>query len=148
MTMPEAKAQNSTEYQEFIADLDMYYLALSEASCKINREAFWEKDSEHRIAYNLKSKPVCVESKSFDVRCVFTLAMTGEKSKSPVVNVVAEFDVSFHSSKPKKEFVEEFCKSEIRLLVIPYCREFVTDLTARMHIPPLILPLSTKMGAK
>jgi preprotein translocase subunit SecB len=148
MTMPTTAERKSNlkpaAYQAFIASLDLYTIGLTEMSCKIQRDEYWKKDEEHVINYKLRSKSVSIEQKHFDVRSTFMLDMTGEKSKSTVIRVEASFDLHFHASAVSKEFVEKFCESEIRLIVMPYFRELVTDVTARMHIPPLILPLSTK----
>lgn len=147
MTMPtiaEKKSNLTPDYQTFIASLELYTIGITEISCKIHRDEYWKKDEEHVINYKLKSKPVSIEQKHFDARSTFALDMTGEKSKSTVIRVEASFDLHFHAPVVSKEFVEQFCESEIRLIVMPYFRELVSDITARMHIPPIILPLSTR----
>jgi preprotein translocase subunit SecB len=131
-------------YQVFIASLDLYTVALAEASCKIDRDEYWQKENEYSNNYKVATKPLVIEDKFFNVRSTLTLGVMGDKSKSTVVRIVASYDLAFRSSTTSKEFVERFCESDVLLIVMPYFREFVTDITARMHIPPIILPLSTK----
>jgi preprotein translocase subunit SecB len=140
----EKKSAPTTDYQAFIASLELYTIGLKESSCKIDRDEYWKKDEEHLNSYKLTSKLSSIEQKHFDVRSTFTLEITDEKSKTALVRVVATFDLHFHASPITREFVEQFCDSEIRLIVMPFFREFVADVTARMHIPPVILPLATK----
>jgi preprotein translocase subunit SecB len=78
----------------------------------------------------------------FDVRAKLEVTVTGRKTKAHLVEIVASFDVHFHSEELPKQLVERFCNSEARLIVWPYFREYVSDVSSRMYIPPVILPLS------
>jgi len=140
----ERKSRVVPDYQAFLASLELYTVALAEASCKINRDQFWEKDTEHKNSYRITSRPVALEDDYFEIRSTLTLNVTGRKADLPLVRVVASFDLHFHSPKVSKECVGKFCESDVVLIVMPYFRELVTDVTARMYIPPIILPLSTK----
>lgn len=140
----EKKATLAADYQAFIASLELYFIALAEASCKINRDEYWKKEEEQLNSYKLTSKSSSIEQKHFDVRSTCALDVMGEKSKSTLVRVVVTFDLHFHASPITKEFVEKFCDAEIRLIVMPFFREYVANVTARMHVPPIVLPLSTK----
>ena len=147
MTMPattEKRSNTAADYKAFIASLQLYTIGLAESSCEINREAYWEEGQEQSISYKLTSKPLQSDHGHFDVRSALTLNVSREKSKPPVIRVAVAFDLHFHAESLTKEFVEKFCESEIQLIVWPYFREYVTNITARMHIPPVILPLSNK----
>jgi hypothetical protein len=64
---------------------------------------------------------------------------------APVLSVECEFEAHLQGLEPiSKAFVERFVKSEFRLILVPYARQFVSSITAGMSIPPLIIPLSTK----
>jgi preprotein translocase subunit SecB len=143
--MPETTEKTRVaDYSEFIKSLELYSIGLSSATCDLNRDAYWEKSGEKSITFKLVSKSTEILQKHFDVRSTLTLNVSGEKSKSPALKIAATFDLHFHSPSVSKEFVEKFCESEIRLIVWPYFREYVQDVTVRMYIPPVILPLSNK----
>ena len=145
-TITERRSQAAADYKAFISSLQLYTIGLAESSCEINRDGYWEDGEEQSISYKLISKPLKSDHEKghFDVRSRLEVAISRGKSKPPVLRVSAAFDLHFHANSLTKDFVEKFCESEIRLIVWPYFREYVTNITARMHIPPVILPLSNK----
>ena len=142
-TSTEKRAKAPLAYTAFIESLYLHTISLKEASCEINRDAFW-KNEEKGIAYKFTAEPVKIEGKHFDARTRLELTMSEEKSKSIVVKIAATIDLHIHAQAAPKEYVKQFCESEIRLIVWPYFREFVMDISGRMYIPPIILPLSDK----
>lgn len=145
MTATEKKETAKAEdYQTFISSLQPYMIGLAESSCEINRKDYWAKEEGKNVSFKLTSKPTSVDKKHFDSRSTLALTMTGEKSKATVVKINATFDLHFHANSINKEFVDKFCESDIRLIVWPYFREYVTSTIARMHVPPIFLPMSSK----
>jgi preprotein translocase subunit SecB len=141
-TSAEKKTIKDTAYADFIASLQLYTVGLVESSCAINRKDYWGKDEEKSISYKFSSKSSSLEDDHFDARSTLSLTMSGEKSKIQMVKIIVAFDLHFHVNVAKQQFVDQFCESEIRLIVWPYFREFVSNTIARMHIPPVILPIS------
>jgi preprotein translocase subunit SecB len=148
MTPPptEKKAATELSYESFIASIQLYMIGLAEASCSIDRDEYWGTAEEKSISYKLTSKASSVEDDSFDARSTLTLTLSGDKSKKQFVKISVSFDLHFHADLTKKEYVDQFCKSEIRLIVWPYFREYVSNTIGRMHIPPVILPISNVEG--
>ena len=142
-TSAQKKTVNEPSYADFIATLQLYSIGLAETNCSINRPEFWKKEKAN-INYQLISKASDIGDEAFDAKSTLTLAVTGEKSKTQAVQITVAFDLHFHAKIARKEFVEKFCESEIRLIVWPYFREYVSNTIARMHIPPVILPISNK----
>ena len=130
-------------YTAFIASLQLHTVNLKEASCNIDRDQFWSEEDKD-ISYKFTSEPVTIEGDRFDARTTLDVTMTTEKSKKHVLKISASFDLHLHAKEAPKEYVTNFCKGEIRLIVWPYFREFVMDISGRMYIPPIILPLSDK----
>lgn len=57
-----------------------------------------------------------------------------------------EFDFAFQtdfttSDKVSPGFFEAFKEGALKLVVTPYARELVQNLSVRMEIPPIIMPL-------
>jgi preprotein translocase subunit SecB len=138
------EAAKVDDYQAFISSLELYMIGLAESSCEINRKDYWAKEEGKNVSFKLTSKPNSVDQKHFDARSTIALTMTGEKSKATVVKINAAFDLHFHAKPINKGLVDKFCESDIRLIVWPYFREYVTSTISRMHIPPILLPLSSK----
>jgi len=140
----QTRTASPPDYAAFIAALRLYNIGLKESSCSLDRDEYWKTDAEKKLDYKLTSKSNGQDKKHFDAESTLSLTLCGERPNSPVLRLSATFDLHFHGESITKEFVQQFCGSEIRLIVWPYFREFVTNMTARMHIPPVILPLSDK----
>jgi preprotein translocase subunit SecB len=78
----------------------------------------------------------------FDVRSTLTLAITKAGDERPLVRFLATYDLHFHGKDISKKNVDKFVASEVRLIIWPYFRELVNNASGRMHIPPIILPIS------
>lgn len=70
------------------------------------------------------------------------LAAKFEKDDKNFMDINASFNVLLlcKSSLPNN-FWKIYNKSTLPLIVYPYFREFVQNMTARMNIPPLTLPI-------
>lgn len=44
-----------------------------------------------------------------------------------------------------KDFLDKFKRNTLKLITYPYVREFVNDITAKMGLPPLVLPIWTNV---
>jgi len=69
----------------------------------------------------------------------------GGEKEIAILNLVAEFD-AFFSVEPLTEYPEDyaarFAKTEAKIIVWPFLREFVADVTTRMGMSPAIqIPL-------
>ncbi len=127
--------------------LDMIGVALSSSTCAIRRDAFFEAlDKKVKLTRNFVATFSAMEitKKYFDGLGHFKLTITNTDS-DPLVSVDCSFEAHVHSSQTfTNEFVERFVQSELRLILTPYARSFVSNLTASMAIPPITLPLSTR----
>ena len=145
--MPTKKAvtdRGQDGYPKFIESLQLYTIGLCESECSINRADYWGGEEARDITYEMTAKASSVGDDAFDAKASLTLSVTGEKSKKVMVRISVSFDLHFHAKTRNKEFVERFCESEIRLIVWPYFREYVSSTIGRMHVPPIILPTSNK----
>src|SRR5262245_15854411 len=113
-TPTQKKAIKELTYEEFIASLQFYAIGLAETTCSIDRDEYWGKDESKRIGYKLLSKASSIKDENFDVRSTLSLSMKGEQSDIEVVNIHVSFELHFHARVVRKEFVDQFCGSEIR----------------------------------
>lgn len=82
-----------------------------------------------------------VEEEFFESEGIFEFVVSD--STSIALKVESVFEVHIHAAKPvRKEMVERFTNAELRLILLPYARHFVSTITAQMQIPPVVLPLA------
>jgi preprotein translocase subunit SecB len=81
----------------------------------------------------------------FDVSARFRLTVEDKAKALTALAIECEFAGHFHcgASELPHEFADRFTQSELRVILWPYFREFVNDITGRMSIPPVLIPLAT-----
>ena len=68
-----------------------------------------------------------------------------QESGTPFLNIKAEYSITLaKTEKMSKEFWNIYKNTTLHIIVYPYFREFVQNLTSRMNIPPLTLPILFK----
>jgi len=105
---------------------------------------FEREEGASEISLATSYDPLNVESSRFQVRARLDLAVSGIKSKKPWFSMSAIFELQFLSRIPiKRSLVSRFADSDVRLIVWPYFREYLSDVCNRVQImPPIVLPLS------
>ena len=128
-------------YASFLSELNLFSISLIRSSCRVNREEYLS-DGEAHVNYKLSNKSMDVEEHHFDVCSTLNLKVSTEKTKALQLWVSATFELHFHGAPPlDPKYIKRFCESEIKLISWPYFREYVSNLSSRMHIPPFTLPL-------
>jgi preprotein translocase subunit SecB len=142
---PKNKAgQNLAGYTDFIKSLNLSVIALSESSAKVDRGKYLNEEN-HAISIGWKSRPATSGDDYFDVLAELTVKVSKPKSQVHFLEIKASYLLHVHCMKDfPKEHVARFCDVEMRLMIWPYFREFVTGMCGRMHIPPVFLPLATR----
>jgi hypothetical protein len=131
-------------YSKFLSELELFSIALIRSTCRVNRKEYLHVDDTN-VSFKLSSKSLQVHDSSFDVCSTLRLKVTSEKSGDLQLWITATFEMHIHGAAPlAPEFIERFCDSEVRLIVWPYFREYVGNMSTRMHIPPFILPLRSR----
>jgi hypothetical protein len=133
-------------YANFIRSLDLYGLSLAESRFKCDRERYLSERS-HEIAFTWKAKRTPLsgnrkDKRAFNLWAELRLVVTAPKSDEAFFVLSAGFLLHIHSEVIEAEHIERFCNSEVRILVWPYFREYVSNVCGRAHIPPITLPLT------
>jgi len=143
----EKKAKGpALSYEDFLRSLQLNVISLKEASCRIDRIAYW-KHKGRQLSYKMTAEVGEIDDGFFDVQAKLDVTMSSSKPEEQIIRISATFDLHFHAEAIPKSLVDKFCKSEVRLIVWPYFREYVSDVSSRMYIPPVILPLSNEPEA-
>jgi len=97
-----------------------------EATIKIDDEAMFTKS----------------ENKEIEVIHKYSIEAKNQTSKKKFLNIKCEYRLIFTSSEDfTEEFFEIFKKANLPINSWPFFRELVYNMTSRMYIPPLALPL-------
>ncbi len=90
-----------------------------------------------------KYKAEEVEGNHFDVVAEFALKITNKADETTLLEIHCKYSAHFHTKTDcTSAAAEQFATSEGKIIVWPYFRNFVSDITARMHIPPITVPLA------
>lgn len=86
----------------------------------------------------------------FDVQAVFSAGIEWASPDGVVVHAVkidCVFVGHFHTTeRVEEEHAKKFAEAESWLMFWPFFRQFVVDTTARMSIPPILIPLALRPG--
>jgi preprotein translocase subunit SecB len=86
----------------------------------------------------------------FDIEVTFSVALQWSEDDGPVaqaLKIECVFTGHFHTAKPvNQEHAKKFTDTESWLIFWPFFRQFVVDTTARMAIPPMVVPLALRPG--
>jgi hypothetical protein len=145
-------ATSNDNYEEFLRGIQLRLLSLRECSANVDRNAYWHVvEDQHPTAPQLSAQYVVgtVEKQSFTL--VAELGLLVQKPRAPrsaksngALSVRATYDTRFDCKKRvTAEHVERFAREDVRLLIWPYFRELVSNLTARMWVPPILIPLAS-----
>jgi hypothetical protein len=141
-----------SDYANFLEKLELFGLGVKSCSAHIERWRFFNaiQDKKQRIARSFLESYKLLEctDKSFDCEGRFTLTFTEKESpKAVLLSVECVYDSHLHSAHLKRDFAERFVHDDSALILRPYARALVTDITARMSIPPVVIPLPNRSTA-
>lgn len=155
--MPQKKKKVATElatadYREFVTSLQLIALSLKRSESVLDRESYFEAlESKKKLTKEVSGAFKLEECGNdyFDAIAEYKLNVQA-RTGAPLLKLSCCFEAHFHTSKSvNNKFVRQFAEADISLIVWPYFRQFVSDMTSRMAIPPLTVPLSTSsVGAK
>jgi hypothetical protein len=129
-------------YTEFLRGLELNQVAVVQSSFWIRRDDYFEEEDTTNTA-QATYKPLTIGERFFDIQATLRLRVYSPKTRRTLIRFRVMYEMHFHAKPPiERRLVELFSRSDIRVLIWPFFREYVTNATARMHIPPVILPLS------
>ena len=149
--MPQRKQKRTTitadgDYTQFLKAIEPFTIALVESRFRVNRDQYFNERS-NKLSVAWRCVPVEVGDDYFeaDAKLIVRLGSSAARKSKPVMEIIAIFRMHIHAPKPiNRVFVDRFADSEVRILIWPYFREYVSSVSGRMHIPPLVLPFGTR----
>jgi hypothetical protein len=136
---------NDNEYREFLESLEPFSIGLNSSSTPIDRRLHWQiRKKKLRPVSDIASRYQVdwVGKEGFDVVAALRVTAKHPDTEARIFEVNCEFEVHFHGHPMKREHVARFAQGELRVFVWPYFRQFVADITSRMGVAPLMIPIS------
>jgi preprotein translocase subunit SecB len=137
-------ASKKAAYDDFLKSVKLYSVVLDNTSAALNREAYWEHIKNDNLKRTIATEYL-IENLSdvhFDVIAKYTLAIEHEESETNLLTIDCTFVAHFHAGNCKSEWAKRFGKSEAKIIVWPYFRVFVSDITGKLSIPPITVPMT------
>ena len=141
-----AEKVTSKQYSKELENIKIKDLRFLEVSSKIFLENFAPEESKVGIKTSLKNK---VEIQKSDDLKIFAgldnYELEGTVSEKKIVEIKLKVMIVFESKKNVDEkFLQTFEKNSLKIFIYPYIRQIIQDLTTKMGLPPLILPIWTR----
>jgi preprotein translocase subunit SecB len=131
---------SAEEYQKILSGLDLVSISLKESKCYLNTEL--KLTNEMNISIHSDET---FDVKTYDdIHIIQKYSLIGKlkNSKSKLLQIDLTLLIVLKSKeKFTQEFFNVYKEISLKLNTWPYFREFVNNITARMNIPPLTLPL-------
>jgi preprotein translocase subunit SecB len=139
------------DYPAFLATVQPVIIGLDSCEARIVRSKYFARKpgADELRLFRIDLKPSSIEDDHFDVVASFAVHVRpmdeqGEPETEDLIRVEGEFYAHFHTDSKgsiDEAHVKRFANHEARVVFMPYVRQLVTDLTARMSIPPLMIPI-------
>lgn len=136
-------------YGDFIRNLDLRSLGLTNCSSMLDRSAFYKlyaKGSQPSRRLIEAYRVATIGSDYFDAEGRFQVILSSRKdADKPALMIECVFTAHIHADEPiSAEFAKQFTDSELWIVMLPYARHLITDITAQMSIPPIVIPLASR----
>ncbi len=140
----------SFAYQRFRDGITLYTLGMDELATKLNREAYGaaHPESSADIVREIKVSMSVADASDehFNVVGKFDLFVK-TKAEQILLSMSVVMSAHFHTEEEGAAgFAEDFANTEGRLIFWPYFRQTVSDVSSRMYIAPITVPLITGKG--
>jgi preprotein translocase subunit SecB len=140
-----SRLSNTAEYDAFLNSVKLFAIALDSVSAALDRESYWaNREKKKRLVRAIDATFVAkdVTSRHFDVVANMQIVISSEGDDKEILRVACQYSTHFHAGKVTQRTAERFAKSEAKIIIWPYFREIVSNLSSRMVIPPITIPLS------
>ena len=134
------------DYLKFLASLRLIGLGLKSSSTIIDRKEFFELIDAEQANKPVRSfsetyEPTDVGKDFFDAEGRYRVTIAD--GAKVALNIECVFAVHIHAPSPvDTNMATQFSESDLRFILLPYARQFVSNITSQMEIPPIVLPLA------
>jgi preprotein translocase subunit SecB len=142
MTPRKSKHVGVASYTDFLSSLEPIWISLVGTNFTGDRERYFEF-REHQLSVSWDVEQAECRKDFFEVRVKAAVRVSPPKSDKSFFDLTATYHLHVHASSPlNKDHVKRFAEGELRLLLWPYLREYVSSVSGRMHVPSVLLPVT------
>jgi preprotein translocase subunit SecB len=136
------KNKAAVNYDSFLKSVKLFAVALDKTAAELDRVSYWQsKDKIREIRASYEANNVVKDH--FNVIARIELEITKKTDRAKVLSIDCHYMAHFHAAVGcSQETATKFAQSEAKIIIWPYVRALISDLTARMHIPPVVIPLT------
>lgn len=128
------------EYSQILDGMELHDIVLTSSKIEYSGKVLPVDSLSVNITNNSKLK--ILTENAIHVIDTFKLRVLEEDQETQFVEIQVSFRLAFSCKVTvSKEFFDIYKQFSLKLNTWPYFREFVQNMTARMNIPPLTLPL-------
>lgn len=142
-----SRSSHTVAYDAFLKSIKLFAIALDSVFTDLDRDRYWsEREKKKRLVSSIDAAYAAkdVTSKHFDVTASMQIVITSESDNKEILRIACQYSAHFHGEKVTQETAERFANSEAKIIMWPYFRQIVSDLSSRMSIPPMTIPLSSE----
>jgi preprotein translocase subunit SecB len=133
----------------FIKSVRLLGVGLDRSTSFLDRDshaAFLKKAGQLDTEVRAHQHVITHLEKYFVIGADFEITQTAKAENKVLLSISASFSARFDLTEPAlQDFVNAFAKLEARLIFFPYLRHFISDMTYRMSIDPIVLPLTSEL---
>jgi hypothetical protein len=143
---PKQKRTGQIKRAGFDEKVELIGMGIKTCSSQLDRSAYFRmRRTRPKDEVRAISSKVYLEKHTdiaFDGIIEYQLSIQDEKSKVPVISIDCAYQTHFHAPKGfERQDAEKFISEYLGIISWPYFRQFVSDISARMAIASLTLPL-------
>ncbi len=150
MAIKKKSSSVTDEYAAFVRKLRLTGLGLDNASASLDREALakaQQAPQEVTLQLNLNESIGPSSEGHFVVIMNFELIQKSATETNALLTIQGSYSGLYScEGSPKRELLERFSNGEARLVFWPYIRQHISDLTSRMSISTILLPLTSEFS--
>jgi len=137
------KEISKEDYNRILKDLELEQIILKDARISLALEEVAKILKSPQIEVEVKEKVKTeIANKKLIGSHYLAIKAFDSKTKNFKFKIECTFTCFFtYKSKPSSEFLKIFEKRNLRVFTIPYMREFIQNVSLKMGLPPLVLPL-------
>lgn len=127
------------DYKKILKGIQLKEILLEDCSAR-TRKVVWASSLQIIVKDKIKYK--MIPENGAHVSHSYNLVGTSDSEKDYAFKISCTFRLEYYSDIPlSKEFMDIFSVKNIAVNSWPYFREFVQNITQRMNIPPVVVPL-------
>ncbi len=133
------KTISPEEYRGILKSIDLNKIIVTSCSCNLDRA---KMSPEMVIDLNDVASFRKLKKESVEVIHKYILEAKSQSKKEIFLTIKCDYILEYTAKKEiTREFFDIYKKTSLLLNSWPFFREFVNNITSRMYIPPLTLPL-------